>query len=196
MATRLISHREDIAGNTTSADFVEWNAIEKQLGKFLTFEAGGGCDFMTNAGNALSIGPRIPLRRRKQGSGNWGWIGNFDPKNHLITTERTPDFADSISFQISNPAFGLGANIEMDPTLTVEGQPKSFFAHIAAYDGGNRLIKDFRASAVANDMPGEAVFIGILNDDPDVARVKIWATLPSGALVDFAINRLEISYQP
>lgn len=110
------------------------------------------------------------------------WIGNFVPGTRVLwDVGAGPD----ITIEFANPVAGAGAQIE-------SGFFGAFTAQVTAYGAGNISLGSFMLNGMANsNNDGSAIFIGLLSDNRDIAKLQFVLTSASALPDDFAIGSLD-----
>jgi hypothetical protein len=128
------------------------------------------------------------FERVDEGAG-LGWLGNFAVGDALLSGSLTPT-PFSITFAL--PVTGLGFQVQ--PDVYVSG----FSAQVDLFDNGNGLLGSFffaGDSTAAQD--NSALFIGLLSDFADIARMELDVFLPNGDRADnFALNEVSLNDVP
>jgi hypothetical protein len=102
--------------------------------------------------------------------------------------------ANPYRLSLHKPAYGIGAQIEMDCR---RGQQQDFFAcaMVLGYRQNDlgilpeRTLVSYPVNATRS-----AQFVGFTSDDRNIRRIEFWATDLNGVPVEFAINQVEVRY--
>jgi hypothetical protein len=117
------------------------------------------------------------------------WDGNFARGDRLLWTGF--GFAPQIMmFEFASPVFGAGAQIQND--FLFQG---AFMALLTAYDSGGVVIHtDTFAGNSTSDADNSAIFIGVLNDVENIAKLELSVVgSESYAINQMSINRTRTS---
>lgn len=117
-----------------------------------------------------------------QGTG--GWLGNFALGDAVLWSRGDPG---PIALEFAPPVVGAGAQIQSDVFATFTGV-------VAAFDSSGGLLGEFslEGEVLANTGDNSAIFLGILSDSADIARIEF--SLSEG--LGFGINRVDIVTGP
>jgi PEP-CTERM motif len=116
-----------------------------------------------------------PFERRDEGI---GWTGNFSLGDRLLWNGNQ---SGEITLVFAAPVFGAGAQVQ-------RSSHGAFSATVQAFDGDGQVLGSFTRSGLASDaLDGSAVFMGLLNDVPNIKRFTFAV---SGGL---AVNQLDLS---
>ena len=144
-----------------------------------------------NSGNGLATGVSMPsgsFQRADQGLGSGGWGGNFAPGDQLLWTAQSNGVWNlgPLSLDFSTPILGAGAQIQ-------ENTFGPFTAVINAFDISNVLLGSFTENGTSDgSADNSAIFIGLLSNMPDIARLSFDITVAGGP-DNFAINEVSLA---
>ena len=113
------------------------------------------------------------------------WDGNLAPgTTALWTFHGGPE----ITISLANATKGFGAQIQSD-------NYGAFTAQITAFNVGGTLLGTYTESGVSTRAgDGSAVFIGLLDDNPEISKIVFNLTAaPGGSISDFAIGSAQFS---
>ncbi len=159
-------------GALGGTDFIDWG----QLGPDLTIVSNPAA-VTSNGGISVSVSiPSGSMERRDQGS---GWGGVFAAGDKLLWTRNQPG---PITLNFGSLIAGGGAQVQQDLFGPYTGR-------IEAFDSGGVSLGAFTLAGISNSNgDNSAIFVGVLSDAVDIARIDIGLTNSE----DFAINQFDI----
>ncbi len=121
--------------------------------------------------------PSNPFERRNQGN---GWNGNFASGDALLWTQNNPG---PLQLVFSQAVRGVGTQIQVDSYSL-------FTAAIEAFNSSGTSLGRFTlAGSSTNAGDNSAIFIGVLSDNADIARLLLNVQDNN----DFAINQVSFN---
>ena len=167
-ALTLVTDRTALGANET----LDWSVLGPQstsVASPFPVPASGG----TQVTGSLPSGS---FQRIDQGN---NWSGNFASGEPLLWNSGNG----SMQFSFSNALRGGGAQIQSNSY-------GSFTAVIEAFNSGGTSLGSFiRAGDSTGAADGSAIFIGVLSDQADIAKI----TFSLSGASDFAINKLSLN---
>jgi hypothetical protein len=115
---------------------------------------------------------------------SFGWSGNFAPGVSVLWDAAVgPD----ITLTFANPVSGAGAQIQSD-------FGGNFTAQITAFDKNGATLGSFSEKGVATENNDDsAIFIGLLDNSADIAKIQFILTDATSSPNDFAIGSADFS---
>ncbi len=182
MTYQLITSRSDLGGN----DHVDWAALGPSKTPIVTPRQGQTAD---GAWYVLTQ-PKHLVRLRQGTDAAATWVGNFAQDDAVLATSLDPS---PIEIRFTPPVRGAGAQVQ--PADLPGNAGKKFRARIVAQDAGGNVLAQFDLDGRStNGNDDQAIFIGILSDQPGIVSLEInaaWLDQPN-QVVDLGINRLDV----
>ncbi len=155
-------------------DYIDW-------GQFNSTHVDPPYSGFTNLGRPFNLNNNDNLFRCGQGQNCFGDFANGDQL--LVTYNGVVDIV------LSQPVEGIGTQLD------VIYQGDAYVAHIEAFNSQNASLGSFDADGTSRGLgDGSALFVGVADSQPDIARLHLTATYANGP--HFAINRTSIATVP
>ena len=178
-ALSLVTNRSDLGAN----DALDWSVLGSALSPVsspFTISSSGG---LTATGSI----PSGSFERRDQGnniSNPGGWGGNFAPGDALLWTRNNPG---PLQLNFSQTVRGIGAQIQQDAF-------GPFTAVIEAFNSGGTSLGSFTLPGSSTQTSNNsAIFIGVLSDNADIAKLLLNVQDGKNLSQDFAINQVSLN---
>lgn len=181
-ALTLVTDRAALGANES----VDWRVLNP-TGSFISIPSPFS---VTGSGGTQVTGslPDVPnsfFTGINQGDNQGGFAGNFAPGTALLLNQnRNPNETfGTMTFAFSNAVRGIGTQIQVN-------RFGPFTAFIEAFDSSGNSLGRFSRNGISDDSAdNSAIFIGLLSDQLDIARV----TLSTDPTNNFAINQLSLN---
>ncbi len=173
-ALSLVTSRSDLGENDT----LDWSVLGSSLSSVSS-------PFTVSSTGGNTITGSIPynnsLQRLDQGS---GWNGNFAPGDAVLWTNNNPG---PLQLNFSQAIRGFGTQIQQDSF-------GSFTAVIEAFNSSGTSLGSFTLPGDSTSAGNNsAIFIGVLSDNSDIAKLLLNVQDSQNSPQDFGINKVSFN---
>jgi hypothetical protein len=126
------------------------------------------------------------------------WLGNFTNGTALLQTSLlTPTATADLTFSLTTPVSGIGAQIQVVPII---GTSRNFTARVTAYDSNGTVIDTgYTEDGIStyNTQDGSAIFIGAQFTTANISKIKFMISyVQDGGSKIFALGPISTATVP